>query len=85
MLFILFTLIPNILYNLSFDICCLSFPLCFIKTEKISIPVVDMLMSIPVWTIIITCFCGSWTNQAMFTNLPIYLKHVQGMDIELVR
>eukprot|EP00057_Strongylocentrotus_purpuratus_P011644 XP_011666118.1 PREDICTED: sialin [Strongylocentrotus purpuratus] len=54
------------------------------KTEKISIPVVDMLTSIPVWTIIVTSFCGSWTNQAMFTNLPIYLKHVQGMDIELI-
>ncbi|XP_063961586.1 sialin-like [Lytechinus pictus] len=54
------------------------------KTEKISIPFVAMFTSIPVWAIIMTSFGASWTNQLLFTNQPIYLKHVQGMDIELI-
>ncbi|XP_063961599.1 sialin-like [Lytechinus pictus] len=54
------------------------------ETEKISIPVIAMLTSIPVWAMIFTSFGASWTNQVLFTNQPIYLKHVQGMDIELI-
>ncbi|XP_041453437.1 putative inorganic phosphate cotransporter [Lytechinus variegatus] len=54
------------------------------KTGKIAIPVKSIILSIPVWAIIICSFVGTWANNVVFTNQPIYLKHVQGMNIELI-
>eukprot|EP00057_Strongylocentrotus_purpuratus_P011646 XP_011666120.1 PREDICTED: putative inorganic phosphate cotransporter [Strongylocentrotus purpuratus] len=54
------------------------------KTSKVTIPLKSILISIPVWAIIICAFVGTWSNNTVFTNQPIYLKHVQGMNIELI-
>ncbi|XP_041485241.1 putative inorganic phosphate cotransporter [Lytechinus variegatus] len=56
----------------------------FFETGKIAIPVKSIILSIPVWAIIICSFVGTWANNVVFTNQPIYLKHVQGMNIELI-
>nr|XP_019960210.1 PREDICTED: sialin-like isoform X1 [Paralichthys olivaceus] len=47
-----------------------------------SVPVVPMLLSVPLWAIIITQMCSNWSYYAMLTSLPTYMNNILHFDLK---
>lgn len=50
-----------------------------------SVPVLPMLLSVPLWTIIITQMCSNWSYYTLLTSLPTYMNDIMHFDIKSVR
>ncbi|XP_072175600.1 putative inorganic phosphate cotransporter [Diadema setosum] len=51
-------------------------------SSSVTIPVKAVLLSKPVWAVLICTLVGSFSVLMVFTNFPLFLKHVHGYDIE---
>lgn len=47
-----------------------------------SVPVLPMLLSLPLWTIIITQMCSNWSYYTLLTSLPTYMNDIMHFDIQ---
>lgn len=47
-----------------------------------SVPLLSMLSSVPLWTIIITQMCSNWSYYTMLTSLPAYMNNVLHFDLK---
>uniref|UniRef100_A0A3Q1EN66 Sialin n=1 Tax=Acanthochromis polyacanthus TaxID=80966 RepID=A0A3Q1EN66_9TELE len=47
-----------------------------------SIPVVSMLLSVPLWAIIITQMCSNWAYYTLLTSLPTYMDTILHFDLQ---
>ncbi|XP_075995216.1 sialin [Genypterus blacodes] len=47
-----------------------------------SVPVLPMLLSGPLWAIIITQMCGNWFYYTMLTSLPTYMDSILHFDLK---
>ncbi|KAM7373544.1 hypothetical protein PAMP_008386 [Pampus punctatissimus] len=47
-----------------------------------SVPVLPMLLSIPLWAIIITQMCSNWSYYTLLTSLPTYMNYVLHFDLK---
>ncbi|XP_017551738.1 sialin [Pygocentrus nattereri] len=46
-----------------------------------SVPLLPMLFSVPLWTIIITQMCSNWSYYTLLTSLPTYMDTVLHFDL----
>ncbi|XP_066530376.1 sialin [Hoplias malabaricus] len=46
-----------------------------------SVPLLPMLLSVPLWAIIITQMCSNWSYYTLLTSLPTYMDTVLHFDI----
>lgn len=44
-----------------------------------------MVLSVPLWAIIITQMCSNWTFYTLLTSLPTYMNDVLHFDLQSVR
>lgn len=44
-----------------------------------------MLLSVPLWAIIVTQMCSNWTYYTLLTSLPTYMDNVLQFDLKSVR
>ncbi|XP_071506042.1 sialin-like [Diadema antillarum] len=51
-------------------------------SSSVTIPVKAVLLSKPVWAVLICTLVGSFSVMMVFTNFPLFLKHVHGYNIE---
>ncbi|XP_056271085.1 sialin isoform X3 [Pseudoliparis swirei] len=47
-----------------------------------SVPVLPMLLSVPLWAIIVTQMCSNWSYYTMLTSLPTYMNDIMHFDIK---
>ncbi|KAF3707159.1 Sialin H(+)/nitrate cotransporter H(+)/sialic acid cotransporter [Channa argus] len=47
-----------------------------------SVPVLPMLLSIPLWAIIITQMCSNWSYYTLLTSLPTYMDNILHFDLK---
>ncbi|XP_013885964.1 sialin isoform X2 [Austrofundulus limnaeus] len=47
-----------------------------------SVPLLSMVLSGPLWAIIITQMCSNWTFYTLLTSLPTYMNHVLHFDLQ---
>uniref|UniRef100_A0A3P8TB80 Sialin n=1 Tax=Amphiprion percula TaxID=161767 RepID=A0A3P8TB80_AMPPE len=47
-----------------------------------SIPLVSMLLSVPLWAIIITQMCSNWAYYTLLTSLPTYMDTILHFDLQ---
>nr|XP_040045516.1 sialin isoform X1 [Gasterosteus aculeatus aculeatus]XP_040045517.1 sialin isoform X1 [Gasterosteus aculeatus aculeatus] len=47
-----------------------------------SVPVLPMLLSVPLWSIIITQMCSNWSYYTLLTSLPTYMNDIMHFDIK---
>ncbi|KAM9384495.1 sialin-like [Pholidichthys leucotaenia] len=47
-----------------------------------SVPVLSMLLSVPLWTIIITQMCSNWSYYTLLTSLPSYMDIILHFDLK---
>ncbi|XP_026156774.1 sialin [Mastacembelus armatus] len=47
-----------------------------------SVPVLPMLLSIPLWAIIITQMCSNWAYYTLLTSLPTYMDNILHFDLK---
>ncbi|XP_012272718.1 putative inorganic phosphate cotransporter isoform X2 [Orussus abietinus] len=50
--------------------------------EKLKIPWVKILTSLPMWALIITHCCQNWGYWILVTKIPLFMKSVLGFDIK---
>ncbi|XP_036422476.1 sialin [Colossoma macropomum] len=46
-----------------------------------TVPLLPMLLSVPLWTIIITQMCSNWSYYTLLTSLPTYMDTVLHFDL----
>ncbi|KAI3358811.1 hypothetical protein L3Q82_015213 [Scortum barcoo] len=47
-----------------------------------SLPLVDMLLSVPLWAIIVTQMCANWSYYTLLTSLPTYMDNILHFDLK---
>ncbi|KAK5618208.1 hypothetical protein CRENBAI_020834 [Crenichthys baileyi] len=47
-----------------------------------SLPLLSMLLSVPLWTIIITQMCSNWSYYTLLTSLPTYMNNILHFDLK---
>ncbi|XP_008291105.1 sialin [Stegastes partitus] len=47
-----------------------------------SVPVLSMLLSVPLWTIIVTQMCSNWSYYTLLTSLPTYMDTILHFDLQ---
>ncbi|XP_029299313.1 sialin isoform X1 [Cottoperca gobio] len=47
-----------------------------------SVPVLSMLMSVPLWAIIVTQICANWSYYTLLTSLPTYMNSIMHFDLK---
>ncbi|XP_044191197.1 sialin [Thunnus albacares] len=47
-----------------------------------SLPLLPMLLSVPLWAIIITQMCSNWSYYTLLTSLPTYMDNVLHFDLK---
>ncbi|XP_015255340.1 PREDICTED: sialin-like [Cyprinodon variegatus] len=47
-----------------------------------SLPLLSMLTSVPLWTIIITQMCSNWSFYTLLTSLPTYMNDILHFDLQ---
>ncbi|XP_068431199.1 sialin-like isoform X2 [Clinocottus analis] len=47
-----------------------------------SVPVLPMLLSVPLWAIIISQICSNWSYYTLLTSLPTYMNNIMHFDIK---
>lgn len=47
-----------------------------------SVPLLSMLMSVPLWAIIITQMCSNWSYYTLLTSLPTYMNNILHFDLK---
>lgn len=47
-----------------------------------SVPLLPMLLSVPLWAIIVTQMCGNWTYYTLLTSLPTYMDVILHFDLK---
>ncbi|XP_068431836.1 sialin-like [Clinocottus analis] len=47
-----------------------------------SVPVLPMLLSVPLWAIIIGQICSNWSYYTLLTSLPIYMNDIMHYDMK---
>ncbi|XP_037549458.1 sialin [Nematolebias whitei] len=47
-----------------------------------SVPLLSMVLSVPLWAIIITQMCSNWTFYTLLTSLPTYMNDVLHFDLQ---
>ncbi|KAM4630073.1 sialin isoform 2-T2 [Polymixia lowei] len=47
-----------------------------------SVPLLPMLMSVPLWAIIISQMCSNWSYYTLLTSLPTYMNNVLHFDLK---
>lgn len=47
-----------------------------------SLPLLPMLLSRPLWTIIVTQMCANWSYYTLLTSLPTYMDNIMHFDIK---
>ncbi|KAG8185457.1 hypothetical protein JTE90_022388 [Oedothorax gibbosus] len=52
------------------------------EDQKLPVPWKSVLTSMPVWSVAIVSFCGSWGHTTLLTKLPTYLKVVLHVPIQ---
>ena len=50
-----------------------------------SVPLLPMLLSVPLWAIIITQMCSNWSYYTLLTSLPTYMSNILHFDLKSVR
>lgn len=50
-----------------------------------SVPVLPMMMSVPLWAIIVTQMCSNWAYYTLLTSLPTYMDNILHFDLQSVR
>ncbi|XP_054461772.1 sialin [Anoplopoma fimbria] len=48
-----------------------------------SVPLLPMLLSVPLWAIIVTQMCSNWSYYTLLTSLPTYMNDIMHFDIKL--
>lgn len=49
-----------------------------------SVPLASMVVSVPLWAIIVTQMCSNWTFYTLLTSLPTYMSQVLHFDLQSV-
>lgn len=47
-----------------------------------SVPVLSMMLSVPLWAIIITQMCSNWAYYTLLTSLPTYMDNILHFDLK---
>ncbi|XP_029977009.1 sialin [Salarias fasciatus] len=47
-----------------------------------SLPLLSMLLSVPLWAIIITQMCSNWAYYTLLTSLPTYMDNILHFDLK---
>nr|XP_046274441.1 sialin [Scatophagus argus]XP_046274442.1 sialin [Scatophagus argus]XP_046274443.1 sialin [Scatophagus argus]XP_046274444.1 sialin [Scatophagus argus] len=47
-----------------------------------SVPLLPMLLSVPLWAIIITQMCANWSYYTLLTSLPTYMDNILHFDLK---
>ncbi|XP_047460266.1 sialin [Mugil cephalus] len=47
-----------------------------------SVPVLSMLLSVPLWAIIVTQMCANWSYYTLLTSLPSYMNNILHFDLQ---
>uniref|UniRef100_A0A3Q1HB86 Sialin n=1 Tax=Anabas testudineus TaxID=64144 RepID=A0A3Q1HB86_ANATE len=47
-----------------------------------SVPVLPMMMSVPLWAIIVTQMCSNWAYYTLLTSLPTYMDNILHFDLQ---
>lgn len=47
-----------------------------------SVPVLPMLLSVPLWAIIVTQMCSNWSYYTLLTSLPTYMNNILHFDLK---
>ncbi|XP_029022325.1 sialin [Betta splendens] len=47
-----------------------------------SVPLLQMMMSVPLWAIIVTQMCWNWSFYTLLTSLPTYMDNVLHFDLK---
>ncbi|XP_051247270.1 sialin [Dicentrarchus labrax] len=47
-----------------------------------SVPLVPMLLSVPLWAIIVTQMCSNWSYYTLLTSLPTYMNNIMHFDLK---
>ncbi|XP_056154473.1 sialin isoform X1 [Lampris incognitus] len=47
-----------------------------------SVPLLSMLLSVPLWAIILTQMCSNWSYYTLLTSLPTYMNNVLHFDLK---
>ncbi|KAG7501087.1 sialin-like [Solea senegalensis] len=47
-----------------------------------SVPVLQMLLSVPLWAIIVTQMCSNWSYYTLLTSLPTYMDNILHFDLK---
>lgn len=50
-----------------------------------SVPLLPMLLSLPLWAIIISQMCSNWSYYTLFTSLPTYMDNILHFDLKSVK
>uniref|UniRef100_A0A3Q3JW88 Major facilitator superfamily (MFS) profile domain-containing protein n=1 Tax=Monopterus albus TaxID=43700 RepID=A0A3Q3JW88_MONAL len=50
-----------------------------------SVPVLSMMLSVPLWAIIIAKMCSNWAYYTLLTSLPTYMDNILHFDLKSVR
>lgn len=50
-----------------------------------SVPLLSMLLSVPLWAIIVTQMCSNWSYYTLLTSLPTYMNNILHFDLQSVR
>ncbi|XP_012715143.2 sialin [Fundulus heteroclitus] len=52
------------------------------KRHGWSLPLLSMLLSVPLWTIIISQMCSNWSYYTLLTSLPTYMNDILHFDLQ---
>uniref|UniRef100_A0A3P8VED7 Sialin-like n=1 Tax=Cynoglossus semilaevis TaxID=244447 RepID=A0A3P8VED7_CYNSE len=47
-----------------------------------SVPVLQMMMSVPLWAMIVTQMCSNWAYYTLLTSLPTYMDNILHFDLK---
>ncbi|TMS18380.1 Sialin [Larimichthys crocea] len=47
-----------------------------------SVPILSMLLSVPLWAIIVTQMCSNWSYYTLLTSLPTYMNKIMHFDLK---
>ncbi|KAM4725873.1 sialin isoform 1-T1 [Anableps anableps] len=47
-----------------------------------SLPLLSMVLSVPLWTIIVTQMCSNWSFYTLLTSLPTYMNDILHFDLQ---
>ncbi|TKS88860.1 Sialin H(+)/nitrate cotransporter H(+)/sialic acid cotransporter [Collichthys lucidus] len=47
-----------------------------------SVPLLSMLLSVPLWAIIVTQMCSNWSYYTLLTSLPTYMNKIMHFDLK---